>query len=32
LRARWDFTGTPVRFVQRFRKREDRSPAGGDEE
>jgi GTPase len=32
LRARWDFTGTPVRFVQRQRKREDRSPAGGDEE
>jgi len=32
LRAKWDFTGTPVRFVQRLRKREDRSPAGGDEE
>jgi len=31
LRAKWDFTGTPVRFVQRLRKREDRSPAGGDE-
>src|SRR6266852_5159248 len=32
LRAKWDFTGTPVRFVQRLRKREDRSPAGGDGE
>src|SRR5216684_7905126 len=32
LRAKWDFTGTPVRFIQRLKKREDRSPAGGDEE
>ena len=32
LRAKWDFTGTPVRFIQRLKKREDRSPAGGEEE
>jgi len=32
LRSKWDFTGTPVRFIQRLKKREDRSPAGGDEE
>ena len=30
LRAKWDFTGTPVRFIQRMRKREDRSPSGED--
>jgi GTP-binding protein len=28
LRARFDFTGTPVRFVQRLRKREKRPRAG----
>jgi GTP-binding protein len=28
LRAKFDFTGTPVRFVQRLRKR-DRKPPGG---
>ena len=27
LRAKFDFTGTPVRFVQRFRKREKRARA-----
>ena len=33
LRAKWDFTGTPVRFVQRLRKREDRSgPAAAADE
>ncbi len=31
LRAKFDFTGTPVRFVQRLRKREKRTRAGGDE-
>ena len=25
LRARWDFTGTPMRFIQRLRKRGERS-------
>ena len=30
LRAKWDFVGTPVRFIQRMRKREDRSPSGED--
>jgi GTP-binding protein len=30
LRAKWDFIGTPVRFIQRMRKREDRSPSGED--
>jgi len=30
LRAKFDFTGTPVRFVQRLRKRERKS-SGGDE-
>jgi GTP-binding protein len=30
LRAKFDFTGTPVRFVQRLRKR-GRKPTGGDE-
>ncbi len=29
LRAKWDFKGTPVRFVQRLRKRTDRE-RGGD--
>jgi len=29
LRAKFDFTGTPVRFVQRLRKR-DRRPSGSD--
>jgi GTPase len=28
LRAKFDFTGTPVRFVQRLRKREKRARAG----
>lgn len=34
LRAKWDFTGTPVRFVQRLKKREDRpgAAAKADEE
>jgi len=33
VRAKWDFTGTPVRFVQRLRKREDRSgPAAAADE
>jgi len=30
LRAKFDFTGTPVRFVQRLRKR-DRKPPSGEE-
>jgi len=30
LRAKWDFVGTPVRFIQRMRKRGDRSPSGED--
>jgi GTPase len=30
LRAKWDFIGTPVRFIQRMRQREDRSPSGED--
>ena len=25
VRAKWDFTGTPVRFIQRLRKRDERS-------
>src|SRR5271169_1071663 len=29
VRARWDFTGTPVRFVQRLKKRTDRSGVKG---
>jgi GTPase len=29
LRAKFDFTGTPVRFVQRLRKREDRPRSEG---
>ncbi len=28
LRAKFDFTGTPVRFVQRLRKRDKKSPQG----
>jgi GTPase len=28
LRAKWDFIGTPLRFIQRMRKRADRSPTG----
>jgi GTPase len=31
LRAKWDFTGTPVRFVQRLRNRDDRSSTSGDD-
>jgi len=31
LRARWDFTGTPVRFVQRLRKRGERSAPPSEE-
>ena len=31
LRAKWSFTGTPVRFIQRLRKRGERS-SGSDEE
>jgi GTP-binding protein len=30
IRAKWDFTGTPVRFIQRLRKRGERS--SGNEE
>src|SRR5215813_11332073 len=30
LRAKFDFIGTPVRFVQRLRKREDRPRKSGD--
>jgi GTPase len=30
LRAKWDFMGTPVRFIQRMRKRGDRTPGGED--
>jgi GTP-binding protein len=30
LRAKFDFTGTPVRFVQRLRRREDRPRKSGD--
>jgi GTP-binding protein len=26
LRAKWDFAGTPIRFVQRLRKREQEDP------
>jgi GTP-binding protein len=29
LRAKFDFVGTPVRFIQRLRKREKRSSGGG---
>jgi len=31
LRAKWGFLGTPVRFVQRLRKRGERSSASGEE-
>jgi len=31
LRAKFDFTGTPVRFVQRLRKREKRAHAAGSD-
>jgi len=31
LRAKFDFTGTPVRFVQRLRKREKRNTGGEDD-
>ena len=31
LREKFDFTGTPVRFVQRLRKREKRSGGGSDD-
>jgi GTP-binding protein len=30
LRAKFDYVGTPVRFIQRLRKREKRSGGGGD--
>jgi ribosome-associated GTPase EngA len=32
LRAKWDFPGAPIRFVQRLRKREPRPGAPRDEE
>jgi GTPase len=32
LRAKFDFTGTPVRFAQRLRKRDKRSSPGGSDE
>jgi GTPase len=28
LRAKWDFTGTPVRFIQRLKTRGDREGGG----
>src|SRR5215472_4800549 len=31
LRAKWDFIGTPVRFIQRLRKRGERSTSGDEE-
>jgi len=31
LRAKWDFIGTPVRFVQRLRKRGERTSSAGEE-
>ena len=31
LRAKWDFAGTPVRFIQRLRKRGERSNERGEE-
>lgn len=31
LRVKFDFTGTPVRFIQRLRKRENTEPRGGHE-
>ncbi len=30
LRAKWDFIGTPVRFIQRMRQRDDRSSGAED--
>jgi GTPase len=27
VRAKWDFIGTPIRFIQRIRKRSDKSPS-----
>ena len=32
LRAKWDFTGTPVRFIQRLKKRGERQRATSSEE
>src|SRR5579863_2191602 len=32
LRAKWDFTGTPVRFIQRLKKRGDRERASSTED
>jgi GTPase len=32
LRAKWDFTGTPVRFIQRLKKRGDRERATSTED
>jgi len=31
VRAKWDFAGTPVRFIQRLRKRGERSSSGDHE-
>jgi hypothetical protein len=30
LRAKFDFAGTPVRFVQRLRKRDRKSPSSDE--
>jgi GTPase len=32
LRAKWDFLGTPVRFIQRLRERGERSAGGAEKE
>src|SRR3984893_15881402 len=32
VRAKWDFTGTPVRFIQRLKKRGDRERASANED
>lgn len=32
FRAKWDFTGTPVRFIQRLKKRGDRASSSSDDE
>jgi len=32
LRAKWNFTGTPVRFIQRLKKRGDRERASANED
>jgi GTP-binding protein len=32
FRAKFDFTGTPIRFIQRMRKRADREAPGKDED